>query len=327
MKESLKEKIIRLTEKDLAAIETALEENLTPHLPLVKEVAGHILFAGGKRLRPLLMVLCAKLCGYNGTYDKTFSTIFEYLHAATLLHDDLIDGAEMRRGRCVAHKIWDNATVVLTGDFLLARGLSIAAATNRPEVIQVVAQITEEMSQGEIHQLNRKGALDLSETEYMDIIRRKTAVLFQGACRISALIADAADSKAEALSDYGLHLGIAFQMADDLLDYTYDSKILGKQVGADLKEGKLTLPVIYTLSQAGGRDRIELEKIISDPELSESDFHILIEHLNTYGGLEYTRTKAQEHTEAAKLALSHFEESEPRQVLTYLADYALTRKA
>ena len=327
MKASLKEKILALAQKDLAEIEKALVDNLTPHLTLVKDVAGHILFAGGKRLRPLLMVLCARLCGYDGTYDTTFSTIFEYLHAATLLHDDLIDGAKMRRGQPVAHKIWDNSTVVLTGDFLLARGLSIAAATHKPEVIQVVAQITEDMSQGEIYQLQRKGALDLTEAEYMDIIRRKTAVLFQGACRISALLAEATDAKADALADYGLHLGMAFQMTDDLLDYSQDSKTLGKSVGADLKEGKLTLPVIHTLLKAAKKDRNQLEKIIHDPEFSRSDFEILIGHLKTYGGLAYTQKKAQTHVQKAKSALKYFENSETRQILTYLADYALTRKA
>jgi octaprenyl-diphosphate synthase len=327
MKASMKEKILALAQEDLAEIEKALVDNLTPHLTLVKDVAGHILFAGGKRLRPLLMVLCARLCGYEGSYDKTFSTIFEYLHAATLLHDDLIDGAKMRRGRPVAHKIWDHATVVLTGDFLLARGLSIAAATQKPEVIQVVAQITEDMSQGEIYQLQKKGTLDLSEAEYMDIIRRKTAVLFQGACRISALLAEAPDAKADFLADYGLHLGMAFQMTDDLLDYSQDSKALGKGVGADLKEGKLTLPVIYTLLKADEKDRNQLKKIIRDPEFSRSDFEILIGHLKAYGGLTYTQKKAQTHIQKAKSALKNFEDSQTRQILTYLADYALSRKA
>lgn len=327
MTEALKEKILKLAENDLAAIEAALEKNLTPHLALVKEVAGHILFAGGKRLRPLIMVLCARLCGYNGSYDKTFSTIFEYLHAATLLHDDIIDGAEMRRGRAAAHKVWDSATVVLTGDFLLARGLSIAAATNHPKVIQVVAEITEEMSQGEIHQLHRKGAPDLSEEEYLDIIRRKTAVLFQGACRISALLADAPDEKADALSDYGLNLGMAFQMTDDLLDYTQDSETLGKKMGADLKEGKLTLPVIHILSKADLSTRRQIEKIIRNPDFSQTDFDKLSKYLNELGGLDYTREKAESHAAKAKLALNGFKDGKTRQILIHLADYALARNS
>jgi octaprenyl-diphosphate synthase len=216
----LKHKILALVKDDLAAIETALEENLNPHLDLVSQIARHILFSGGKRLRPLLMVLSARICGYNGNYDKTFSTIFEYLHAATLLHDDLVDQATLRRGNPVAHSIWGNATAVLVGDFLLARSLSIAAETELPDVIRIVAEITENMSQGEIHQLMKKGSLDFTEKEYMEVIRRKTAVLFQGTCRVSALISGAPKEKETALSDYGFNLGIAFQMVDDLLDYT-----------------------------------------------------------------------------------------------------------
>jgi octaprenyl-diphosphate synthase len=327
MNRELKQKIMVLVKDDLAAIEAALAENLTPHLELVKNVASHILFAGGKRLRPLLMVLCARICGYRGSYDKTFSTIFEYLHAATLLHDDLIDGAATRRGRTVANRLWDPATVVLVGDFLLARSLSIAARTGIPEVISVISHITEEMSQGEIHQLMRKGSLDLSEAEYLNIIRRKTAVLFQGACRISALIADAPKAVEEALAAFGFNLGMAFQMADDLLDYTLDSRMLGKGVGADLKEGKLTLPVIYALLQADSVDRRQLTKIISDPGLSEQDFKFLIGRLERLGGIAYTRNQAETYIIAAKEALSIFEEGQTKQILLHLADYALAREA
>ena len=159
----LKNRILDTAAGDLEKIETALLENLQPNLDLVSKVAEHILFSGGKRLRPLLMVLCARLCGYKGGYDHTFSVIFEYLHAATLLHDDLIDEAPLRRGKPAAHTVWGSSTAVLVGDFLLARGLAIAAATGRPRIIEIIADITVNMSQGEIHQLQRKGALDLSE--------------------------------------------------------------------------------------------------------------------------------------------------------------------
>jgi len=234
----LKQEILAMVKDDLAAIEDELERNLNPYLDLISKIAHHILFSGGKRLRPLLMVLSARLCGYEGNYDKTFSIIFEYLHAATLLHDDLIDDAAMRRGKPVAHSIWGNSAAILVGDFLLARSLSISAKTGNIKVIRTIAKITENMSKGEIHQLMRKGDLDISQEEYLEVIRRKTAVLFQGACRISAIIADAPNEKEKALSDYGYNLGLAFQMADDLLDYTSDTKVLGKEVGADLKEGK-----------------------------------------------------------------------------------------
>ena len=323
----LKHKILALVKDDLLEIEAALEQNLNPYLDLVSKIAGHILFSGGKRIRPLLMVLSAKICGYDGDYDKTFSTIFEYLHAATLLHDDIVDEATLRRGKPVAHSIWGSATAVLVGDFLLARALSISAETERPDIIKVVAEITESMSQGEIHQLMRKGSLDISEEEYMEVIRCKTAVLFQGACLVSALLADATKEEGTALSQYGFNLGIAFQMADDLLDYTLDTSVLGKEVGADLKEGKLTLPVIYSLKEAGVKDRIQMEKIITNRNFSVDDFERLIELMKKYGGQTYTQNLAAEYVKIAKDALGVFEPSKTREILMMLADYTLARKA
>jgi len=321
----LKYQILALVKDDLAAIETALEENLNPHLDLVSQIAGHILFSGGKRLRPLLMVLSARLCGYTGNYDKTFSTIFEYLHAATLLHDDLVDQATLRRGNPVAHSIWGNASAVLVGDFLLARSLSIAAETELPDVIRIVAEITENMSQGEIHQLMIKGSLDLTEKEYMEVIRRKTAVLFQGTCRVSALISGASKEKESALSDYGFNLGMAFQMVDDLLDYTLEPNILGKEVGADLKEGKLTLPVIYSLKVANKTDRIRMEKIIKNKEFSVADFETLIALMKKYGGQKYAQNLAREYVKNAKNALRVFRNSKTKEILLMIADYTLSR--
>jgi len=322
----IKHKILNLVKDDLSEIEVALEQNLNPHLDLVSQIAGHILFSGGKRLRPLLMVLSARLCGYDGNHEKTFSTIFEYLHAATLLHDDLVDEATLRRGKPVAHSIWGNAIAVLVGDFLLARSLSIAAETNRPDVINVVAEITENMSQGEIHQLMKKGSLDLTEEEYMEIIRRKTAVLFQGACRVGALISDVPQQKETALAAYGFNLGLAFQMVDDLLDYSQDTPALGKKVGADLKEGKLTLPVIYSLKTADAKDRIQMEKIIKNKDFSTEDFETLIAIMKKYGGQTYTEKVAQKYVKNAKNALETFEDSTTKEVLLSIADYTLARK-
>ncbi len=259
--------------------------------------------------------------------DKTYSTIFEYLHAATLLHDDLVDGATLRRGKPVAHSIWGNPITVLAGDFLLGRSLSISAETGLPKVIKIIAKITEDMSQGEIHQLIRMGNLDLTEDEYMEIIRRKTAVLMQGACWTGALIATASEREEKALSEYGFNLGIAFQMADDLLDYTSDTSILGKEIGIDLKEGKLTLPVIYSLKKVNSEDRIIMEKIITDKNFSFNDFKILIGLLEKCGGLEYTKRLASEHIEKAKKSILFFKPSATKDLLLNIADYALVREA
>lgn len=322
----LKQKILAAVDDDLKAIEQALADNLTPYFDLVSQVAGHILFAGGKRLRPLLMVLCARLCGYSGNHMARFSTIFEYLHAATLLHDDLIDGADMRRGRQVANQVWGNPTAVLTGDFLLARGLSIAADTGMCEVIRTIARITENMSQGEIRQLEKKGDISLSEDEYLDVIRCKTAVLFEGACRTGALVADADAARVQALTGYGYHLGVAFQMADDLLDYTQDLSSLGKHAGADLREGKLTLPLIHALSRAPETDRQGMVAILENPNFTRSEFAALVEMLNIHGGITYTEAQAAGHIQRAKTALQPFGDSPMKEILTDIADYALVRK-
>ena len=322
----LKQKILSAVESDLEDIEEALSDNLNPYLDLVSDVAGHILFSGGKRLRPLLMVLSARMCSYNGNYEKTFSTALEYLHTATLLHDDLVDGATLRRGKTVAHATWGNSITVLVGDYLLARALSISAGTGRLRVVQVLAELTENMSQGEVHQLMRKGDVKLTEDEYLVVIRRKTAVLFKAACQVSAIIADAPEDKEKALSEYGFNLGIAFQMADDLFDYTLQTSDFGKEVGADLREGKLTLPVIYALKQANSSDRDLMIKIIRNPDFTTDDFKTLLDLLVNYGGIDYTQETAASYIDTAKNALALFEPSPTKETMLDIADYALQRR-
>ncbi len=316
---------------DLEKIEESLRLNVNANLELVRKIAGHILFAGGKRLRPLLMINCAKMCGYQGKQGERkalvdFSIIFEYLHAATLLHDDVIDEAVARRGRKTAHHIWSAPEVILTGDFLLARSLSITADTRNPDIISTIATITEEMSQGEIDQLMYKGRLDLSREHYFSIIRRKTAVLIEGACRCGALLAGAAKTLEDALFNYGHNLGMAFQMADDLLDYTSDAQTLGKKPGADLREGKLTLPLIKTLERASQEDRILIEKIVMAKEFSQTGFGDLVALIRKYKGIEYTEAKALEYVENAKRCLDMFQASDQKELLTMLADYSVKRE-
>jgi octaprenyl-diphosphate synthase len=325
MTADLKQKILAAVSDDLAAIEHELGANLNPHFDLVSQVAGHILFAGGKRLRPLLMVLCARLCGYTGAHAARFATIFEYLHAATLLHDDLVDGSDIRRGRQVANQVWDNPTAVLTGDFLLARGLSIASDTGMSEVIRTIAGITENMSQGEIRQLQKKGDVSLSEEDYLEVIRCKTAVLFQGACRTGALVAGAQASHVEAVSDYGHHLGLAFQMADDLLDYTQNLATMGKQAGADLREGKLTLPLIHAMSRASDADRRHMTAMLGRRDFNDDQFAHLVASLKRYGGIDYTRRLAVNHINSAKARIQSFGDAATGEILQDIADYALVR--
>lgn len=322
----IKKRILSLTVDDLEEIEVELSRNLKSHLGLVKDVASHILFSGGKRLRPLLVVLCARICGYSGNYDKKFSTIFEYLHTATLLHDDLIDEAKLRRGKEVANTVWNNSIAVLTGDFLLARSLSLAVETKIPKIIKIIATITEDMSQGEIQQLINKGKLDLTEDEYMTLIERKTSVLIKGACYAGATLANCTKEEGLALEAYGNYLGIAFQMADDLLDYTSDVKSLGKEPGADLREGKLTLPIIKALEKADDNSRKIMQDIILNKNFSYNDFDIFLKMLIKFQGISYTKEAAEKNIIKAKNELEIFRPSETKNLLIMIADYALTRK-
>jgi octaprenyl-diphosphate synthase len=322
----LKKKILAENGNDLEQIEAELSENLKPYLDLVSDVARHILFAGGKRLRPLLLVLTARLCGYYEDYAKTVSTALEYLHAATLLHDDIVDDAILRRGKTVAHSLYGNATTVLVGDFLLARALALCADSGKIKVIHIISDLTENMSTGEVHQLMRKGDVSLTEDEYLEVIRRKTAVLFQAACTVSAVIADAPEEKEKALADFGYHLGIAFQMVDDLFDYTMDTADLGKEIGADLREGKLTLPVIHALKQANPADRDAMVKIIKNEAFTVDEFNALVDLLKRNDGIAYTENKAAFCIEKAKEALSVFEPSKTRDSLFDIADYTLARR-
>jgi octaprenyl-diphosphate synthase len=322
----LKQSIFLRTKEDIESIEKELEKELDPYLDIVHDIAGHILFAGGKRIRPLLMVLCARLCGYNGTFAKTLSVIFEYLHTSTLLHDDLIDGAVLRRGKPAAHSLWDNSIVVLTGDFLFAKAGSIAAESGNIKIMKTLSDVYQKMAQGEIHQLLNKGSIDISEEEYFDVIRSKTGVLIEGACRVGALLANASEQEEKAVALYGSWFGLVFQMIDDMLDYTADTDSLGKNVGTDLREGKLTLPVIYALKKANKDDRSFMEEIISNKIFSLEQFEQFKQLLIKYKGLEYVEGLAKKYIAEAVSALSIFDDSKTKDTLLMITNYFLERK-
>jgi octaprenyl-diphosphate synthase len=249
----------------------------------------------------------------------------EFLHTATLLHDDVVDDAAMRRGKPVAHAVFGAPVTVLVGDFLLARALSIAAQTENPQIIRIISDITESMCQGEIQQLTRKGDINLTESEYMEVIQRKTGFLIQGACQTGAILAGADAVTEKQLSDYGYHIGMVFQIADDLLDYIAETDTLGKTVGADLREGKLTLPLIHVLGRADGEDRAKIVEIVKKDAFSDDEFHQLVKIIDSYGGISYSRDTAGSHVERAKVILAAFPPSETRETLSMLADYALSR--
>ncbi|MCX5891963.1 MAG: polyprenyl synthetase family protein [Deltaproteobacteria bacterium] len=296
--------LLKDLETDVAAINAALAANLQTHVPLIAEVGRHILLSGGKRVRPLLFILAARMCGHQGDHLADFSTIFEYLHAATLLHDDVIDAAQVRRGATTANNIWGNHAVILVGDFLLSKALSLAVTTERLKILQVLANATTEMAEGEILQLIHAGNLKLTEAEYFEVITRKTAILMSAACQIGGILAGAPPAQEEALSQMGLNLGLTFQLVDDILDYTGDQKQLGKEVGADLREGRITLPLIHALAQASPPDQARLQEMARDltPEMAP-EFQEL---LGKYRALEHARFLARQYTLKAQENLELF---------------------
>ncbi|MDP3182901.1 MAG: polyprenyl synthetase family protein [Desulfobaccales bacterium] len=310
-------------DKEIASINNALVANLQTHVPLIAEVGRHILLSGGKRIRPLLFLLSARMCGCQGNHLADFSTIFEYLHAATLLHDDVVDAASVRRGRSTANTIWGNQAVILVGDFLLSKALSLAVTTNRLKVLQILAHATTHMAEGEIMQLLHTGNLELSEAEYFEVIDRKTAILMSAACQIGAVLGGVPPAQEEALAEMGLNLGMTFQVVDDILDFIGDEKELGKQVCADLREGRITLPLIHALARAEDADRQRLKDIAKNltPEMTQE----LRQLLDRYGSLDYARSIARRYTLQAQENLAAFPASPEKNYFWAITEELLDR--
>jgi octaprenyl-diphosphate synthase len=299
--------ILKDLETDVVAINQALVTNLQTHVPFISEVGRHILLSGGKRVRPLLFLLSARLCGCQGNHLTDFSTIFEYLHAATLLHDDVVDAASVRRGISTANTIWGNQAVILVGDFLLAKSLSLAVDTDKLKVLKVLAHTTTLMAEGEILQLLHAGNLDLTEEQYFEVTIRKTAALMSAACQIGAILAGVSEAQEEALTQFGLNLGISFQVVDDILDFTGDVRQLGKPVINDLKEGRITLPLIHALAHVSEADRRRLRDLAQ--EVKPENAPDILALLQKNGSLDYAREQARQFTLKAQENLKFFPES------------------
>jgi octaprenyl-diphosphate synthase len=315
--------ILRDLEKDVAAINLALSANLQTHVPLIAEVGRHILLSGGKRIRPLLFILAARMCGFQGNHLSDFSTIFEYLHAATLLHDDVIDTASVRRGVSTANTIWGNQAVILVGDFLLAKALSLAVTTNKLKILKVLSQATTMMAEGEILQLLQAGNLKITEAEYFEVITRKTAILMSAACQIGAILGGVPEAQEEALTQMGLNLGITFQVVDDILDYVGDERELGKEVCADLREGRITLPLIHALAQATPSDRERLGAMAQN--LTPEQTPELRSLIDKYGSLDHARSVARHYTLQAQDNLSTFSASLEKSYFWAITEELLAR--
>ncbi len=323
-----KEEILQAIAGDLERIEEVLQANFSSYVPFINEVSQYILFAGGKRLRPLLMVLSARLCGCQKDTAQTYrlSVLFEYLHAATLLHDDVVDNAKFRRGRKAAHKLWGNQAVILVGDFLYSRAIRIAVEEGNMAILDVISRTTTLMSEGEVLQLINCDNVELSEEEYNEVIFRKTAALISAACEVGAIFAEKASWHREKMREFGRHLGLAFQITDDLLDYLGVTQETGKEVGNDFKEGKVTLPLIVALERATPADRTRILSLIRDEEPTPQTFQEAVKLIDRYQGFEYTRRRAEQHIAKALEYLSDFPESQTRTLLEGISRYVLVRR-
>ena len=324
-KKSLKE-VMDFFQPDFLKIETTLKRHFASHISFVNQVSSHILFADGKRLRPLLAVCAARLCGYEGEEIYDLSAVPEYLHAASLLHDDVVDAGEMRRGKTPAYKIWGNNAAVLVGDFMYARAIELATRFEDIRIARSISKTVALMSEGEIIQLLHAKVPSFDEDTYLDVIYRKTAALISTSCRIGALMAKGSLDEVEAVSNYGLYLGQAFQMVDDVLDFTADSDEFGKVTGTDLAEGKLTLPIVIALDKASRPKRDKLMSLLCQGFASSSDFVWVKELLMETGGIHYTIKKARGLVEAACESLDIFSDSTIKTNMKIIALYVLERK-
>jgi octaprenyl-diphosphate synthase len=313
-------------EQDSETVNRYLRENLTSHVNLVSEVASHILLSGGKRLRPLLFVLASRLCGYQEEKEHYFSTVFEYLHTATLLHDDVVDNAQLRRGRQTANVLWNNSAAVLVGDFLYSKSFSLAVEMGQLGILDVLSATTNRMAEGMVLELIHTYNLDITEQEYMEVIISKTAVLMAAACRIGGMLGSTTRQEQEALKNFGLDLGIAFQMIDDTLDYTLSREQFGKPVGKDVEEGKITLPLIHALDKATPLQKARLKEIVSQGCYRSENFPEVLTLVQECGGIESTLQKAQNYVDKAVASLDIFPDSEHKLLMLDLADFVVHRK-
>ncbi|WP_425507709.1 polyprenyl synthetase family protein [Sulfitobacter aestuariivivens] len=295
------------------------------HAPRIPEVTAHLVGAGGKRLRPMLTLAAARLCGYNGPYHVHLAATVEFIHTATLLHDDVVDESRQRRGRPTANLLWDNQSSVLVGDYLFARSFQLMTEPGSMRVMKILSNAAATIAEGEVLQLTAANNLATDESIYLQVVRGKTAALFSAATEVGGVIADAPEDRVKALFAYGDALGIAFQIADDLLDYRGDAGSTGKNIGDDFREGKLTLPVIKAVAQANAQERAFWARTIEKGQQDEADLDQALTLMDKHGTLDATESDARAWADKAKSALSPLPEHELKETLADLADYVVSR--
>ena len=317
------ESIQALSRQEMAQVDALIRARLSSDVMLINQISEHIIAGGGKRLRPMLTVLAAKALGYTGKQHTVLAAIVEFIHTATLLHDDVVDESDLRRGRKTANALWGNAPSVLVGDFLYSRSFQLMVELDSMPVMRVLADTTNRIAEGEVLQLLHVHNPDTDESAYMNVIERKTAVLFAAATRLAAQLAGADTAMQDRMHDYGMHLGLAFQIADDVLDYDGDAEALGKNLGDDLAEGKATLPLIHAMGKADPDLKQRLRAIIETGDATAMPE--VLAAIKAADSLQYSIDKAHQHAQVAKAALAGVPDGEWKRALIELADYSVAR--
>ena len=320
------ERLVALVADDLDRVTRLIRERMnSEHAPRIPEISAHLIEAGGKRLRPILTLAAARLCGYEGDDHVKLAATVEFIHTATLLHDDVVDESAKRRGRATANILWDNKSSVLVGDYLFARAFQLMVETGSVRVLGILSNASAVIAEGEVLQLATAHDLSTGLDRYDQVIRGKTAALFAAATEVGGVIAGVPDAQVEALRTYGDALGIAFQLADDWLDYDGSSEALGKNTGDDFREGKVTMPVILAVQRGDGTARAFWRRTIAQGRQSEGDFGQAMAHLRETGALEATRRAARDEAARAISALHAFPENALRTALTEIAEFVVAR--
>jgi octaprenyl-diphosphate synthase len=321
----LKERVAGLIGADLERVEAEIRRELDSPVALIQEMGGYIAGAGGKRLRPMLLLLAARLAGYAGPRGVRLACVVEMLHTATLIHDDVVDQAPLRRGRPSANAQWGDDASVLVGDHLYSKSFAMLVRDNDRAVMETLARSTVSMTEAEVFQLELKRSGVTTEADYLRIITQKTASFMSACCRIGALLGDVSDAQVDALTQYGLDIGVAFQISDDSLDFVANQDRLGKAIGADLREGKRTLPLIAMLSRATPTEAERVKSLLKRHDLDPDEISEIRRYVVEHEGVEYALAQAHEYARSAKAALAAFPLSEGRETLALVADFVVDR--
>ena len=319
------EEIRALVDGELAEVNRIILDKMRSEVSLIPELARHIIAAGGKRVRPILTLLAARLCNYRGTRQLGLAACVEFIHTATLLHDDVVDASDLRRGAATANAVWGNKAPVLVGDFLFSRAFQLMVADGSLRVLEILSSASAVIAEGEVHQLVTANDIGTTEEAYLEVIEAKTAALFRAACQIGAVVAERPPAEEAALAAYGQSLGVAFQLVDDALDYSAKQALLGKSVGDDFREGKITLPVLIALARGGEPERAFWRRTLERVEQAPGDLDRAQELLARHRAVDLTIARAEEYAHRARHSLAAFPYGRPKQAMLDLLDFCIAR--